>query len=635
MFLILMLLSFILLFLILSQEDNKSKLELFLKTSLIFGVFIWGSTELLSLLNRFSFSALRIVWGLFFAILLLIFFLNFRKKQPIGFNLKKTAFAWDEWILLIGSGGLALINGWVAFQTPPNNWDSMVYHLSRIQHWFQNQNINYYATHVHRQLFMSPWMEFGLAHVLGLSGNDQFLNLFGYFFWIGTALLVSYLTKIIGASPRAQILAGLAALFIPSSLLQASTTKNDLALSFWILAAIITFLEFQKQPDYKNAFYLGSSIGLAILTKTTAYVLLAPVVVWFLYWMIREKKWFVVKFGLFIGGLVVILNISHTLRNISLYQNPMGPAEETVLYSNELIGFRPVLSNMIRNTIIHLRTTESANKVLFNAANTVHQWIGLDISDPRTTWPGYQFELPPFRVNEDESGAPFHLFYFVIALIFFFVKKTHRLYPKLTPILIILGVNFVLFSGYLKWQFWQARLMISFFMLASILIGVVFADYFKRRIQFLSIGLILLLGLVCIWKNPTKPLPYLYDFNIVNMPRVLVMIYDNSLKVDYMAAYEYLDRDLNCHQIGLITDNGDWEYPFWVLLSDDFQQPVRLEHVNVTNQSGVLEDLTFNPCAVMDMTKNRSDTVVLKNGSQYELANEWGEMSIYIKTDQP
>jgi sulfur relay (sulfurtransferase) DsrC/TusE family protein len=107
------------------------------------------------------------------------------------------------------------------------------------------------------------------------------------------------------------------------------------------------------------------------------------------------------------------------------------------------------------------------------------------------------------------------------------------------------------------------------------------------------------------------------------------MIYDNSLKIDYMAGIEYLERDLNCDQIGIILDNADWEYPFWVLLSDNFRRKIRIEHVNVYNQSGIFEDLTFTPCAVMYMTVIREEFVKIKNGALYKQVFDSEQLSIY------
>jgi len=629
MFILVPITSFFLLILIIKQKWKEPIREVFLKAVVLFGLFTLITTEVLSAFQAFNFFWIRVSWLLGFSSLLIYYIFQSKKVVFFANPIHLLKLPIDEWFFLVSGSILVVINGWVAFQSPPNNWDSMVYHLSRIQHWFSNQSIEFYASHIHRQLFLNPWMEYGLAHLMGLSISDRFFNLFGFFFWLGTGVLISYLACLLGANKRAQLLSGLICLLIPSSILQASTTKNDLALSFWCLAAIIMFFQFQEKINFSNAFFFGASVGLAILTKTTAYVLLAPLVIWYLFKLIKFKNWNLLKLGFIIAGLVIIINGSHIIRNFNIYQNPFGPIEETSLYSNSIFGFRPLLSNMVRNTLIHLRTTEQANDVLFSFANSLHGILNLDISDPRTTWAGYQFDLPPFRVNEDESGSPLHLIFFIICFVIFIAKKTNKLYSKMLPLFFILTTSFIFFSGYLKWQFWQARLMISFFMISSLFIGIVVSKYFARWLQFITIGLFLLLGLICIWKNPTKPLPIVYDYNIVNMPRSLVMIYDNSLKIDYMAGIEYLERDLNCDQIGIILDNADWEYPFWVLLSDNFNKKIRIEHINVYNQSGIFEDLTFTPCAVMDMTVKREESIKIKNGALYKQVFDSEQLSIY------
>jgi hypothetical protein len=185
MFILVPITSFFLLILIIKQKWKEPLREVFLKAVVLFGLFTFITTEVLSAFQAFNFFWIRVSWLLGFSSLLIYFIYQSKKVVFFANPIHLVKLSIDEWLFFVSGSILVVINGWVAFQSPPNNWDSMVYHLSRIQHWFSNQSIEFYASHIHRQLFLNPWMEYGLAHLMGLSISDRFFNLFGFFFWLG------------------------------------------------------------------------------------------------------------------------------------------------------------------------------------------------------------------------------------------------------------------------------------------------------------------------------------------------------------------------------------------------------------------------------------------------------------------
>jgi len=607
----------------------------FLFTSIGFGVYAACVTEFLSWFHAFHRWGIAICWGV---VLLGVCAFYFHNRKKVHLHLPVIRFdrhLWAEYLLLFGVLLLVAINTWVAWQTPPNNWDSMVYHLPRIEHWLHNQSIAFYPSHINRQLFLNPWLEYCMAQGMSLMGSDRIVNGFGIFFWVGVSVLASELAKMLGANQRGQKLAAMVCLFIPTNVLQATTTKNDLALAFWVLSAILCFLCFRDHRNWQYALGLGASIGLAVLTKTTAYVILAPLVVWFIAWGVKALQWRVLSYGMLIGLVVVLLNAPHALRNYDLYDNPMGPAYETSLYHNEMYGLRVTVSNMARNLAIHLRAFPAWNAMLMDGVETIHQWIGLDVSDVRTTWVGYQFALPALRINEDELGAPLHIGLLVWS-IYLMAKelKSAKKEDKTTYLLLLLVVcGFVLFSAYLRWQYWQARLMLTFFVLSSVVIGKILGAKLPSTLNYLLASVLVLSGFLCVWKNPTKPLPVFYDYNITNMPRSLVMIYDLQLQPDYMKTVEVFKNELHCDQIGIIMDNADWEYPLWALLAPYYSENLRLEHVNVQNESARLMDSGFNPCAVLNFTTERPELLPVDDDGMYAAYLSLEELTIYIPGD--
>ena len=78
---------------------------------------------------------------------------------------------------------------------PPNNWDSMAYHLPRIQHWIQNGNVYPYPTNITRQIATSPLSEYIILNIQVLASTDAFSNLVQYFALINTIFLATLILK--------------------------------------------------------------------------------------------------------------------------------------------------------------------------------------------------------------------------------------------------------------------------------------------------------------------------------------------------------------------------------------------------------------------------------------------------------
>jgi hypothetical protein len=605
--------------------------EAFLRTCLAMAGLIFVGTELLSLLGAVSPAGITVFWALV-SIAVIGFVMIRRKRLPFLLPGKRTfCFHWLEWLMLVGVLVIVLANVYVSIQTPPNNWDSMVYHLPRIEHWLQNRSVEFFATHVNRQLFLSPGYEYVLLHVRALSGGDLFLNLTGVLVWLAAAIATSELARLLKAQVSGQLLAGMLALLLPTGVLYATTTKNELYLGLWILTALVFFLRFKSSVAWQDAVAFGVAIAFAVHTKTTAYILLLPVVVWFVVWGIRRHKGKILRYGAAITLTFILVNLPHAVRNQQLYGDLTGPQEETVYYHNEIFGVRVLVSNTLRNLAMHLRATEGWNQILYNGLSSIHDVMGIGLSDSRTTWPGYEFTLPAIRFNEDETGAPLHLILLATGIAVWVIKGRRRDDKDLAAIVLVLASGYLLFSGYLRWQFWVVRLMISLGLMASVVIGVLLERVRKHWVHAGVILLNLMFAAFCLYKNPTKPLPVVYDYNIANLPRVLSMIYPPALQPDYMEVLELVNREMTCGRVGLVMDDGDWEYPFWAEMRK-YHPALRIEHVLVQNASARLVDEAFSPCVVLVMTEQRPENLHLPGGHGFAPARHLDEMSVYLPT---
>ena len=62
----------------------------------------------------------------------------------------------------------------IVLGTPPNNWDSMTYHLARIAYWLQEQSVLHFDAGTARQLAQPPNGEFLQGWALAVTDSDRF-----------------------------------------------------------------------------------------------------------------------------------------------------------------------------------------------------------------------------------------------------------------------------------------------------------------------------------------------------------------------------------------------------------------------------------------------------------------------------
>ena len=109
----------------------------------------------------------------------------------------------------------------IALISPPNNWDSMTYHMSRVEYWIQNKAIFFFKTNNPRQNVLAPFSEFLILHFQILSGSDIFANLVQWISLIIGLATVSLICKEFGLGQRLQIISAVFICSLPIVLLQA------------------------------------------------------------------------------------------------------------------------------------------------------------------------------------------------------------------------------------------------------------------------------------------------------------------------------------------------------------------------------------------------------------------------------
>jgi 4-amino-4-deoxy-L-arabinose transferase-like glycosyltransferase len=625
MFILEPLFSLLLLCLIL-HKDNDCLRHSVLSAALLWGVLLVAMTEMLSAFCSLTFSWLSGLWGVVSLILCSIsLFFNNNVAHIVRLKVARTSlmsrFLILSMLLIVGTVGLI---AWIA---PPNNTDSMTYHMSRVAHWIQNQSVAHYPTHILRQLYLTPGAEFIITHFQILSGGDRLANFVQWFSMVGSIFGVSLIAKQLGAGARGQILAAVVVTTIPMGILQGSSTQNDYVVAFW-LTCFVYFLILLKskevgQPILPCSLAVGASLGLAIFTKGTAYIFAFPFLVWFALSSIMKSTQKLWKSTLIIAIIVLSINFGHYARNFYLFGSPLGPSQEGapgsgLKFTNDVFTVSTLISNSARNMALEMGTPfERLNSLTESAIYKLHSLMALSVNDPRTTWGQTHFARPNLSFHEDSAGNPVHLACIVLSVVVLLFSRPLRGRPYLYCYSIAVTAGFFLFSFLLRWQPWHARLLLPLFVLWSPFIATVLSRS-QTVASCLAVGLLLS---AFPWVVHNKSRPLTGRRNIFNTSRIDLYFSNRmELRDPYIEATDFI-RSQKCSRIGLLRLPNDWEYPLWVLLRGNNNIGMHITNVGVANNSAAKYESgcsdPFAVCAIISgpYKPNKEAAAAIKAGS--------------------
>ncbi len=301
----------------------------FLRAAVIWGALAAISAEVLS-----WFSAVRHGWlAGFWALLLvaLVFYSVRRGLLQVAWSQVrsiKPQFTLGERLVLVGIAAVVLLLLLIAWVSPPNNYDSYLYHMARVVHWAQAGSLDHFPSGFEHQLTKPTWAETAILHLRVLWGNDRPANLVQWFSMLGSLVGVSAIAGHLGGSRKAQLLAITIALSIPMGILQATSTQNDYVVAFWMVCLAYFVVRRERGSSTPvDAAYVGLAAGLGMLTKGTGYVYAVPLLAWY-FWPRRpwpRMPW-VRDVGI-VAVLVLLLNLGFWWRNIATFGGPFGTSE--------------------------------------------------------------------------------------------------------------------------------------------------------------------------------------------------------------------------------------------------------------------------------------------------------------------
>jgi hypothetical protein len=632
MFIILPFLAGVFLFLILYNPEKGWRLTT-LDTAIAWGVLVAVITESLSWLKLITFSGVLSSWLLIDLILGCIFF-RFRLKtlSKLHLNFKLERFCT---ILLISVAFICLTLGLIAIVAPPNNWDSMDYHMPRVVHWIQNHSVEHYPTSYTPQLFSPPWSGFAIMHFQILTGGDRFANLVQWFSMVGSLIGVSLIAKELGADTRGQVFSVVLSATIPVGILHATNTKDTYAVAFWLVCFVYYVLSTQKRKTkWSQILRVSASFGLAVFSKGTAYIYGLPFWLWFIWMDFKRNRLDIFKHIFAIILIVLFINHAHYLRNFNLFGSPTSTYPDK--WTNEVYGIPVLISNIIKNVSLHLAipldfiNLNSIDNIIYR----LHEALGINANDPRTTG-GTYFSLLQIVPNfEDTAGNPIHFWLLMLALLLCLSRRNFIYNKYLIIYITTVLASFVLFCLMIKWQIWHSRLHLPIFVLCSPFIGITFSKLTPKKIINFLLILIIEFSLFYVFFNEFRPIAG--EQNIFNTSRIEQHLRPViNQKDDYINAANFV-KERGCQDIGLSLPS--MEYPWWVLLKNHNNQQARIEHVNVQNLSAIKSRSypfsNFMPCAIISVGSSPSEKFTTKKGiyvNAWQSVNSLQKIQVFIK----
>jgi len=645
--------------------NQSGALFAFVSGSTLWGAVLAAATEVLSFFEALTFPCLLSFWTAA-AIVSAVLCIRVQRKYPVPPGKPWPRYSLGEKLLLAAILAITATIGAIAFIAPPNTWDSMYYHMPRVLYWMQNRTVEFYPTHFSSQNQLAPGAEYIVMHLQLLSGSDRLANFVQWYAFIGCMVASAFLCLRFGLGRTAALFSALFIATIPMGILEASSTYVDYVLAFWIMS----FACFTLQPeepgraDALSRFLPGLTLGLAILTKATAYLYALPFVMLYAILQFRKRRFAAATPLAVCAALTLLLNASFYARCYELCGNPLGitqpivDSEKNINGSvvNETFAPKAILSNLIRNTATHFHVTPSVtvNLAVENAVVQLHEFLGMDVNDRRTTWSTQMFRAPgdankrvlkdpgarrSYRSDEGISN-PLHFLMIVLSLAMILGRKSLRERQGLLLYALCCVAGFFLFCAYLKWQPFHSRLHTPFFVLSAPFVAAALFNVKESRWGMIgrALSMIVLTGMAVPTLLYSCERPLLGEHSMLPKQRNERYFWFPHRKEPFTNAQQFL-KDRKLSAVGFV--GADWEYPMMVLLREDHPD-VRFLSVNVTDHSKMKYELKrfrdFRPDAIISLrwsNKKKIESEIVHKGRVFQLRSKEGHIGVFLPANEP
>ncbi|MEV4491344.1 hypothetical protein AB0K04_14635 [Micromonospora coxensis] len=534
--------------------------------------------------------------------------------------------------------GMVLVELLVALLAEPNNYDSQTYHLPKVEHWVAQGGLDFWPTAIHRQVTIPPGAEYLLLHLRLLTGGDVLHNLVQWAAGIGCLVAATRVVAQLGGGRRAQLLTAFLLATTPMVALQATSTQTDLVAAAWAACAGTLALDgLRRRAGWGDLLALGTATGLTALTKTSGLIAVGPLLV---LWGIGQLRLAVrppaaadptvpddgARAGhgpdgtgsahgprgevagvpgptarpvagaarTVAGSLLVLLVaaavVGPFLARVTVeFGHPLGPPRLRESIPMERHDPASVLVNALRightafDTPLAPLRSGSAEAIMSGS-----RAIGVDPQDRDITFGREVFPVPAWYPDEDRVAFPLAGSLALLGAVFA-LARPGRISPEragaLRAYASAIVVAVVLHTAMIKWQTWGNRLLLYALVAAVPLAGLWLDALFRRRPAPGRRSVAAALAVTVLATSALAgvlALSYGFPRRLVGAGSVFTTSeWDTRFlrrphwAEEFRWAADAVRRD-GARRIGLVQQNDNWEYPWWLLLRDADGRPPEL-----------------------------------------------------------
>jgi hypothetical protein len=490
--------------------------------TLVLGAFIsYFFCEIFSIFNVLDLVHLAVGWLLIFMVFATLLIKSGVKFEISIPHLPSIHVVYSLIIFIIILLPLLILTVFI----PPNNWDSMSYHMTRVEEWRQNLNVYPFPTSNIRQVNYPPLAEYIILNLQVLSQSDYFANLVQYFSLLGSLSLISLSVKSLGLDFRGQFLSVLLLLSIPMVIFQSTSTQTDLTASFFLLGVIYSVFKILKSHliCFQDIILLGAFLFLGGLVKYTVFVFSAPFLIVVAYHIIKHASFRAIcQYAIICVFYVAIIFGPFLSRNLAYFGNLTGETGLLNLMGNEHPNLFKMLGNVSKNIVDEMTIPWDAfNSILTTWVQVFHEMIGVPLNSQETNYLSMPYQTN-FLFAEDNASSLIHALIILGSLVFFIFNKKFQGRQKMLLYWGGLIFSFLVYSFLFKWQPWGNRLLLPIFILSMLAVTLALYQVIQKSRLGLHLVFIffVLYAIPSVYLNRNKPMFDLYQMrSILNKPK--------------------------------------------------------------------------------------------------------------------
>lgn len=414
---------------------NKGYIRASIESFIIFAVLSIAFAEILSLLSAYSFYPLFICWIL--ATIFFAFRLMDKKTARLNgiIDLKNRAFVFYKSYRIVCIAAFALLLMCVlrALLYPPQNVDSLIYHLSRSFFYYKNHSIHNFAAANAWSNYTGPLSAIFMSQLLIFSfGSDFLLNLIQLPALIICGACIYGIAKNLGCSQKWSVFSAFLTITVPVAVLQGATTQCDLLLAGFVAASVYFMTELIKNRTPEACIFLGAAIGATILTKITGGLILLPFLIVFTILFIKKYK---IKASVLSAALVMAFSILIPLGYFIRTGIDLNGDFLALSLSSAMTTVNDNLfSNLLGRVVVNLGYLLGGSNfawcsIVTNAVSLLYKLLGA------TEISADNFNCFTQYISHDEQPCAIHFLLIIVAVCIMIVVLTKR--KKFKPLLYI------------------------------------------------------------------------------------------------------------------------------------------------------------------------------------------------------